>query len=550
MLSNLSIRNYALIRELEMSPSSSLNIITGETGAGKSIMLGAIGLLLGKRADTKILLSKETKCVIEGTFEIGKYNLIKEFKDADIDYEESTIIRREINQNGKSRAFINDIPTTLDVLKTIGLKLIDIHSQNESIEIAKKETRLKIVDDYAQNSIQHLAYKKAYANFKLAEITLSELITKQADFKKEDSYNTFLLNELLAASLKPNEVEGLESEIKILENSESIKLKLSQVTSEFQDSDYSTSDKLSQIGQSLGSIASLNDQLSNLNERFSSSLVELRDIIDEVRSLSENMEYDPERIDQINDRLSLIYQLQQKHQVNDATELISIQNNLESKIQVNENLEERIAEAKKSFEINQKQIQKTGKTLSSSREVVLKKFSKDINALLKEVGIPNGSIKMVITNKEPSSSGFDAIGILFSANAGIAPEPISKVASGGEFSRLMLCIKSILAEKSSLPTIIFDEIDTGVSGEVARKMGQMLKRMSKNHQLIAISHLPQIAAKGNSHYFVYKNEAKGSTESSIRKLNDQESLEQIAKMIGGNNPTNAALENAKELIKF
>jgi DNA repair protein RecN (Recombination protein N) len=550
MLSNLSIRNYALIRELEMSPSSSLNIITGETGAGKSIMLGAIGLLLGKRADTKILLSKETKCVIEGTFEIGKYNLAKEFGEADIDYEESTIIRREINPNGKSRAFINDIPTTLDVLKTIGLKLLDIHSQNESIEIAKKETRLKVVDAYAQNLIQQEAFKKAYANFKLAEINLNELTTKQADLNKEDSYNTFLLNELLDASLKSNEVEGLENELKILENSESIKLKLSQVAIEFQDSDYSVSDKLSDIGQSLGTTASFTDQLSILNERFSSSLVELRDIIVEVKSLSENMEYDPEKIVQINDRLSLIYQLQQKHQVNDATELITIQNNLESKIQFNENLEERIVEAKKLFEITQKQIQKTGKVLSSSREIVLKKFSQDINALLKEVGIPNGTVKMVHTIKEPSTSGFDTIEILFSANEGIAPEAVSKVASGGEFSRLMLCIKSLLADKSSLPTIIFDEIDTGVSGEVARKMGQMLKRMSQNHQLIAISHLPQIAAKGNAHYFVYKNEANGNTESSIRKLNDQESLEEIAKMIGGNNPTNAALENAKELIKF
>lgn len=550
MLSNLSIRNYALIRELEMSPSSSLNIITGETGAGKSIMLGAIGLLLGNRADTKILLSKETKCVIEGTFEIGKYNLFKEFEEADIDYEESTIIRREINPNGKSRAFINDVPTTLEVLKKIGLKLLDIHSQNESIQIAKKETRLKIVDDYAQNLIQQEAYKKAYTAFKLSEINLKELTTKQADFKKEDGYNTFLLNELLDASLKSNEAEGLEEELKILENSEDIKSKLTQIVREFQDGDYSIYDKLSQIRHILGSAASYTNHLSAINDRYSSSLVELKDIINEVQSLSENVEYDPERIDQINNRLSLIYQLQQKHQVNDVSELLIIQNDLESKIQNNENLEERITEAKKVFEINQKQIQKTGKALSSSREIILKKFSQDINALLKEVGIPNGTIKIVLTHKEPSVSGFDEIEILFSANAGIAPEPIAKVASGGEFSRLMLCIKSLLAEKSSLPTIIFDEIDTGVSGEVARKMGQMLKRISKNHQLIAISHLPQIAAKGNAHYFVYKNEASGSTESSIRKLNDKESLEEIAKMIGGNNPTNAALENAKELIKF
>lgn len=550
MLSNLSIRNYALIRELEMSPSSSLNIITGETGAGKSIMLGAIGLLLGKRADTKILLSKETKCVIEGTFEIDKYNLTKDFSEADLDYEESTIIRREINPNGKSRAFINDIPTTLEVLKKIGLKLIDIHSQNESIEIAKKETRLKIIDDYAQNSIHQNAYMEAYKDFQRAEIKLHELSTKQTDLNKEDSYNTFLLNELLDASLKSNEIEGLEEELKILENSESIKSKLTQVITGFQDGDSSIFDRLSEIRHILNSTASFTTQLSRLNERYSSSLVELKDIIEEVQGLSENLEYNPERIEQINDRLSQIYQLQQKHQVNNASELLVIQSKLEEKILTNENLAEKIIEAKRLFEINQKRINEKGGKLSSSREVVLKKFSQDINALLKEVGIPNGTIKMILTNKEPSMNGFDTIEILFSANSGIAPESISKVASGGEFSRLMLCIKSLLAEKSSLPTIIFDEIDTGVSGEVARKMGQMLKRISKNHQLIAISHLPQIAAKGNTHYFVYKSESKGSTESSIRRLNDKESLVEIAKMIGGNNPTNAALENAKELIKL
>ena len=550
MLSNLSIRNYALIRELEMSPSTSLNIITGETGAGKSIMLGAIGLLLGKRADTKILFSKEIKCVIEGTFEISKYELKGEFDEAELDYDPTTIIRREISPNGKSRAFINDIPTTLDVLKKIGLKLLDIHSQNESIEIGKKETRLKIVDDYAQNSDLKAVYLKYYANFKLSESMLEELTIQHSNVKKEDSYNTYLLNELVSASLKPNEADGLESELKILENSEDIKLKLSQIIIKFQDSDYSVSEKIAEIVNLLANLTLYSEQLKVLNDRFLSSFLELKDVVYELEGLSDNVEHNPERIQEINDRLGLLYQLQQKHNTNDVSGLIDIQLELTSRIETNEQLEEKITYTKKSFDLAKKQMLSAGKNLTNSRKEVLGSFSKEIGNLLSEVGILNGIIQMIHKTKEPSKTGFDDIEILFSANAGILPEPLAQVASGGEFSRLMLCIKSLLANKSSLLTIILDEIDTGVSGEIAKKMASMLRRMSKNHQLIAISHLPQIAAKGNAHYFVYKKESNGSTETSIRKLDAKEHVQEIAKMIGGENPTTTALQNAKELIEF
>lgn len=549
MLTNLSIKNYALIRELEIAPSPALNIITGETGAGKSIVLGAVGLLLGNRADTKALLSKDQKCVIEGEFEIEGYQLQHIFEEADLDYEEPSIIRREINPNGKSRAFINDVPTTLDVLKKIGLRLLDIHSQNESIEIAKKEARLNILDDYAQVSGLRETYHRAYLDFKKSEKALDNLKNKQEKLNREEDYNSFLLDELAKAALKAGEQETLESELKILDNSEDIKLKLAQIVGEFQDNDFAVSDRLMEMNNLLRSTARFSSELEGLNERFTSSVTELKDIVNALGDVLESVEHDPQRIDEVNQRLGLIYQLQQKHQVLDVEGLLEIQGTLEEKALASQNLDEEIEKQQRLFEESQKQLLSLADKLSAKRIALLGKFSDDVNQLLGYVGMPDGRLQLSHKPIEPSASGKDEIEMLFSANKGISPQPVAKVASGGEFSRLMLCIKYLLATKTAMPTIIFDEIDTGVSGEIAKKMALMMKKMSQRHQVIAISHLPQIAAKGDTHYFVYKNNNSETTESFIKKLDNNGHVLEIAKMLGGENPTEAALKNARELIE-
>ena len=549
MLTKLSIQNYALIRELEIAPSSGLNIITGETGAGKSIVLGAVGLLLGNRADTKALLLKEKKCIIEGEFHIADYALEEVFEESDLDYEELTIVRREINLNGKSRAFINDVPTTLDVLKKVGLKLLDIHSQNESIEIVKKDARLKIIDDYAQTASLISVYKKAYSEYKVSEKRLNDLLEQQANLSKEEDYNNFLLDELVKADFQADEQEALESELKVLDNSEDIKLKLSQVVGEYKENEYSISDKLAEMNNLLRSTASFSDKLENLNDRFTSALTELKDIVDELGDVLESVEHDPQRIEEINLRLGLLYQLQQKHQVLDIDGLLKIQSDLESKVMATQNLGDELAQEQKTFEKKQKTMLEAADKLSSKRTAVLHKFSDDINQLLSYVGIPDGRLKMDHKKTDCKTTGIDEVEMLFSANKGIAPQSVGQVASGGEFSRLMLCIKYLLATKTSMPTIIFDEIDTGVSGEIAKKMAVMMKRMSEKHQVIAISHLPQIAAKGDAHYFVYKNQNTDTTESFMRELDANEHVLEVAKMIGGDNPSEAALKNAKELIE-
>ncbi|MFY0654255.1 MAG: DNA repair protein RecN [Cyclobacteriaceae bacterium] len=548
MLAKLSIKNYALIRDLEISPSSALNIITGETGAGKSIMLGALGLLLGNRADTKALLSKDSKCIIEGEFQVADYQLESIFEEADLDYEDQTIIRREINPKGKSRAFINDMPTTLDTLMRIGLKLLDIHSQNESIQIAKKETRLKLIDDYAQNESTRNKYESAYTKYLEALKNLEKLRASQADIKKEESYNNFLLDELTKADLSHGEQEELESEIKILDNSEDIKVKLSQIIGEFQESDFSVSDKLSEMYSALSSIDSYSSELEKLSERFSSCLEELKDVVGELNRVLDSVEHDPARIEEINQRLSLLYQLQQKHGVDSVDSLLAIQGELEEKVSTVQNLEKALVDAQSAFDKCSKILLQKGAKLSKSRTSVLSKFSDDMNKLLDYVGIPDGKLEMRHTEIPPTSTGIDKLEMLFSANKGVTPQPVGQVASGGEFSRLMLCIKYLLASKTAMPTVIFDEIDTGVSGEIAKKMAIMMKKMAQNHQIIAISHLPQIAAKGDAHYYVYKNNRSETAESLIKKLTPDDHIQEVAKMIGGLNPSEAAIKNAKELI--
>lgn len=550
MISSLSISNYALIKKLQLEPDAGLNIITGETGAGKSIMLGAVGLLLGKRADTKALLDKDKKCVVEGEFDISKLGLESLFEEEDLDYESSSIIRREINPKGKSRAFINDVPVTLEVMKIVGLRLIDIHSQNESIQLGNKSVKVKLIDDFAQTAEELQLFQSDFHAHSQLSKKLVDLLEKERNSKADEDYKKYLLEELVAADLKEEEQLTLEEELKLLEHAEEIKLKLSQISIEFDESEVAINDRLKEASVALKNIATFSKDLEVLSDRFESATEEIIDIIRDVVNIQDNVEHNPARLEEVNQRLDLIYKLQQKHKVADVAGLIQIQTQLEHETIGAINLEEEIKELKVQSEQLQKQLVKSAEALSEKRRGQIDTFSSSLNDLLAEVGMPDGHVEFVYKRVEPWKLGIDEIEILFSANKGIKPEPVGNVASGGEFSRLMFCIKYLLASKTAMPTVVFDEIDTGVSGEIAMKMANMMRRMSSNHQIISISHLPQIAARGQAHYYVYKNNEAEKAESMIRKLESEDRLEEIAKMIGGENPSDTARNSAKELIEM
>lgn len=549
MLKHLSIKNYALIQELNISPSDNLNIITGETGAGKSIMLGAVGLLLGNRADTKALLDEEVKCVIEGQFEISNYNLKNVFSKEDLDYETNTIIRREISPSGKSRAFVNDTPVTLDVLKKLGVKLMDVHSQHETLQLGKNSFQLKFVDVYAGTLLLRAEYNRSFQLYKQALQKLKVLEEENANATKEAEYNTFLLDELVKASLKEDEQESLEDTVRLMEHAEEIKLKLNQTIEILSQGEYATTSGLQQVRALFNNLSKYGDAYKNLHERLESALIELNDIAVEIEKEEEKVNFNPEEAELAQERLSNIYQLQQKHSVLDIKGLLEIQNELQIKVERTLNLEDEIANALSEKESLLKETQSMAEQLTKKRIACFSKLSTQLINLLKEVGIGDATIQIERKEIELEASGADEISILFSANKGIAPQELAKVASGGEFSRVMFCIKYILAEKVSLPTVIFDEIDTGVSGEIAIKMGGLMKKMAQNHQIITISHLPQIAAKGDQHYFVFKDNSNAKAVSKIRELQGEDRVTEIAKMIGGDQPSNIAFENAKELMQ-
>ena len=549
MLKHLSIKNYALIQELNISPSDNLNIITGETGAGKSIMLGAVGLLLGNRADTKALLDQDMKCVIEGQFEISNYNLKSVFSKEDLDYESTTIIRREISPSGKSRAFVNDTPVTLDILKKLGVKLMDVHSQHETLQLGKNSFQLKFVDVYAGTLQLRAEYNRSFQLYKQALQRLQNLEEENANAKKESEYNTFLLDELIKANLKEDEQESLEETVRLMEHSEEIKLKLNQTIELLSQGEYATNISLQQARTLFTSLSKYGESYKNLYERLESALIELNDIAGEIEKEEEKVSFNPEEAEIAQERLSNIYQLQQKHSVLNINALLEIQNNLQAKVERTMNLEEDIAYATSEKERLLNETNTLAQKLSKQRVACFLKLSSQLMSLLKEVGIGDATVQLERKAIELEASGFDEISLLFSANKGIAPQELAKVASGGEFSRVMFCIKYILAEKVSLPTVIFDEIDTGVSGEIAIKMGGLMKKMAQNHQIITISHLPQIAAKGDQHYYVYKDNSSSKAISKIRELQGEDRVTEIAKMIGGDQPSNIAFESAKELMQ-
>jgi len=549
MISSLSINNYALINKLRIEPVNGLNIITGETGAGKSIMLGAVGLLLGRRADIKSLLDKDKKCVIEAEFDITKLGLKELFEVEDLDYEETTIIRREINPKGKSRSFINDIPVRLDVLKEVGLRLVDIHSQNESIQLGKKEVKVKIIDDYSQSKKLLGKYRVSYTKYKSAQAKLETLLGEDSNLKADADYKKYQLDELLQADLKVDEQSMLEEELNLLEHAEEIKLKLSEIDAMYETSEVSINDQLKNTINSLRSISDFSEEVAQLMQRFEGAVAEIEDVVSDLKHVESQIEYDSERIEIVQQRLDLIYRLQQKHQVLDVKSLIDIQDQMELEASKVIDLDTAIVDAKETLEQADKIMALDAEKLSDHRRSFIDQFCDALNKLLVEVGMPNGHVAFAYKRVDAWKMGIDELEFLFSANKGIQPEPVGNVASGGEFSRLMFCIKYLLAQKTAMPTVIFDEIDTGVSGEIAIKLAGMMRKMAAKHQLVAISHLPQVAAKGDQHYFVYKDNDSEKTESLIKSLNTEEKLQEIAKMIGGDKPSTIAINTARELIE-
>ncbi len=531
-----------------MEPSSHLNVITGETGAGKSIMLGAIGLLMGNRADTKVLWNDNEKCVIEGVFDIKAYRLKTFFQERDLDYEHETVLRREISPGGKSRAFINDTPVTLDTLRQLGSRLMDIHSQHETLELGNQSFQLRLIDSYAENQEIRERYGKAWIVFQEAKKNYEQLTAEATTLREEADYIHFQLEELTKAAFEANEQEPLENELKIMEHAEEIKSRFHAILRTLNDSEFSAQNSLAEIRNHLQAIASWSPSYEALFQRMESIRLELDDIAGEIEREEAHVDFDPERAEFVKERLSTLYRLLKKHRVNDVRELLVLQDGLEKKAAITGNLDAALAQSKKTLDAAEDEVKSIAQKLRETRVKACQPLRRQIVKLLHELGIPEANLVIESTETLPGPSGADRVDILFSANKGIPPGPLAQVASGGEFSRLMFCIKYVMAEKSAMPTLVLDEIDNGVSGEIAIKLGNLMKEMATSHQLIAISHLPQIAARGQTHYFVYKDNSARKTVSNVKLLNDNDRVEEIAKMLGGDNPSKVARENARELL--
>ena len=550
MLKSLSIQNYALIDQLLIKPSSGLSMITGETGAGKSIMLGAVGLLLGNRADTKVLLFEGQKCIVEGVFEIGEYGLKEFFDQEELDYDQTCIIRREISPSGKSRSFINDTPVLLDSLKVLGGRLMDVHSQHDTLQLGEGAYQLSLVDAYAQTQSELATYRKDYKEFKKCQKIASDLQRKAVELQKEADFNQFQLDELSALSLQAGEQAELESTQEVLENAEEIKLKINEMINLFQDDQFGVLQGMTQIQQGMNALERLAHKFSTLKERFQSLLLELKDLSETLGDEEASVEVDFDRLDEIRDRLSKIFQLQKKHGVATVEELMALESELADKVFQFQNLDDTLNEAKKNLQDAEAKVLSSGKALSKKRMACFTDFQKEMESLLRSLGMENANLKVDrVALDQPTPNGLDEIELLFSANKGSSLQPLKKVASGGEFSRLLFAIKYLMADKMALPTLIFDEIDTGISGEVALQMVRMMKEISARHQVICITHLPQVAGQGDIHYFVYKDNSSQKTISKIKELGQEERVLELAKMIGGANPTSSALESARELLR-
>ncbi len=549
MLSSLSIKNYALIDNLQVNFNNGFSTITGETGAGKSILLGGLSLILGKRADLSSLKNIEEKCIIEAVFNITNYNLKALFKTEDFDYEEQTIIRREILPSGKSRAFVNDSPVNLNSLQVLGERLVDIHSQHQTLQLTSNEFQFQIIDALANNQDNLQNYKQELKTYKDLEKELKELLKFQSEAIKEQDYNTFLLNELTQANLVEGELETLEEEYETLNNIESIQEKLSEAYQLLSDEQIGVLASLTSLKNTLQKLASYSNKYETIFSRTQSSLIELDDVFSDINKLQENLDADPNRLEVVNSKLKTLHNLMQKHTTNTVSELISIKNKLEEKVAFTQNLDDSIHKKQTEITSKENQLNTIAKTIHERRTKAIPELKAQLETILSNLGMPNAQFKIdLILGNTFLANGQDDLSFLFSANKGGNFNELKKAASGGELSRIMLAIKSILAKYIQLPTIIFDEIDSGVSGEISNKMADIMLQMSKTMQVISITHLPQIAAKGHSHFKVFKEDVNNITQTNLVKLNHDERIVEIAQMLGGIDTTASAIAHAKELL--
>lgn len=549
MLLSLSISNYALIQKLDMQFSSGFAIITGETGAGKSILLGALSLVLGQRADTSVLKNKEGKCVVEVEFKVENSELKRLFEKYDIDYSIIIILRREIASSGKSRAFVNDTPVNLNIMREIGLHLVDIHSQHQNLNLGDHLFQLGVVDTFANHADLLNTYRDEYENFQQLDHQYKQLLTDSDKSKQDLDYLRFQFQQLEEANLVKGEQDELEAEQKALSHSEEIKMALLESSQMLENDESDILSKLKEAGSLMQKIENVFPEAEELSDRLQSAYLELKDIHAELDNKGDLLEVDPNRLQTVNDKLDLIYSLQQKHKVQTVEELIELKDKLDQQINNIDNYDIRIEELKRKLHHQKNQLLELSNLLSENRSSVIPTIESEIIALLQQLGIVNASFKVdQAVHDDFNENGRDEVLFLFSANKNTGLQDISLVASGGELSRLMLCIKYIISKYISLPTIIFDEVDTGVSGEIADKVGNMMIKMSENIQLVNITHLPQIAAKGHEHFLVYKQDEIDSTFTKIKRLSENERISEIAKMLSGEQLTDAAIENAKVLL--
>jgi DNA repair protein RecN (Recombination protein N) len=552
MLQKLSISNYALIDSLEIGFDKGLNILTGETGAGKSIILGALSLILGQRAEGRYFFNQQKKCVIEGIFLISDFHLKSFFEENELDYEAETVIRREISADGKSRAFVNDTLVNLGSLKLLGEKLIDIHSQHATLEINDPDFQLLVVDAAAKHEALVSNYRQKFKEYKKDTSRLQQLKAQSDKAKTDLDYFQFQFEELEKARLLPDEQEPLEQELYALNNAEEIKRNLLSANYLLQDGEAAALHQLRDATYLLASLEKFNPKIAGLHERLKSSLIELKDIAAEIETIEQQTFTNEDRAEEVNTRLSLIYNLQKKHKLNTNAGLLQLLNELSEKILQATVGDETIERLEAQLLNDKRVLEQLAEELTINRSKAIPAIETAVLQTLAEMGMNNAVLKIEFTSNaaELTKNGFDHVRFLFSANKGHTLAEMSKVASGGELSRLMLSIKSIIASYTALPTIIFDEIDTGVSGEVANQVGKIMERLARNLQVITITHLPQIASKGKSHYFVYKDDSSEATFTRIRKLNDSERVMEIAKMLSGDNPGESAQQNARELLNL
>ena len=549
MLAKLHIENYAIIDNLEIVFTGNLNIITGETGAGKSILMGALNLILGERADNSVLRHENKKCIVEGVFEVKNNKQLKEFMVAnDLDDEEEIVIRREIGSNGKSRSFINDTPANLAQLKELSLLLVDLHQQFDTLDLSSENFQRMVMDSLGNNNELLQKLSEVYRKYSTQKKELETLRLLQLNANKELDYNQFLFDELNELGFTENELEDLDIELSLLSNVENIKKQISEVYYGLKDTEQPLVQQLKVLQQKLQGVQQFHKEIAELHNRISISIIDLKDVADELERIDDSISYDAERISFINERISAGYRLQKKHGVTSTNELIEINKILSEKLNAVMNASVSIEKMEAGLIELENQAMQIAKIISVNRNQEIIPFTQKVNVLLAQIGMPNAKFKVSIQPASLTINGTDAIEFLFDANKSGRFEPLRKVASGGELSRLMLSIKSLVAKKQQLPTLIFDEIDTGISGEAARQVGLIMKTLSESHQLISITHQPQIAAKADAHFFVFKEIKKDKIVTSIRLLTNDERITTIAQMLSGEKPTAAALENAREMV--